>query len=132
MKPTRFDEIETAIKKETHKNLYNSSYNAIMKEYDKDLDYKAIQRSQDFQVKTDKKVVGITPQDIRLQLMRGNGNLIGSKNHTEMITTTYQAKFKGLPSRYSNKPIGWDLTTSCSTGVLIPDPLVMSVHKNKK
>lgn len=33
MSPTRFDVVENAVKKETHKNLYNSKYNEMMKEY---------------------------------------------------------------------------------------------------
>jgi hypothetical protein len=35
--PVRFDAIASAVKKETHKNLYNGRYNEIMKEYDRDL-----------------------------------------------------------------------------------------------
>jgi hypothetical protein len=31
--PSRFDTIEKAVKKETNKNLYNSKYHEIMREY---------------------------------------------------------------------------------------------------
>jgi hypothetical protein len=41
MKPVRFDTIESGVKKETHKNLYNSKYNEIMSEYNKDLEMRA-------------------------------------------------------------------------------------------
>lgn len=39
MAPVRFDAIASAVKKETHKNLYNNRYNEIMKEYDRDMQY---------------------------------------------------------------------------------------------
>jgi hypothetical protein len=54
--------------------------------------------------------VGIDPKDIRKALMKGNGNLIGGKDHTEMIRSTYQDKFKGMRPRFSSKAMGWDLS----------------------
>jgi hypothetical protein len=62
-KPVRFDTIERNVKKETHKNLYNSKYNDMMKEYNKDLENKANRRMQ-----THKSggSIGINPSDIRL------------------------------------------------------------------
>ena len=57
--------------------------------------------------------------------MKGNGNLIGGKQHTELIASSYSAQFKGLMPRYTSKALNLDTRASCSTGVVIPDPLLM-------
>ena len=36
VEPSRFDTIEKAVKKETHKNLYNTKYNEMMREYNRE------------------------------------------------------------------------------------------------
>lgn len=33
--------------------------------------------------------------------------------------------FKGQQSRFSNKPLGLDITQSCATGTVIPEPKLM-------
>lgn len=69
MEPTRFDTVESNVKKQTHKNLYNARYNDMMKDYNRQL-----ART----IEPDSKASGISPFEIKQQLMRGNGNLIGS------------------------------------------------------
>lgn len=70
MSPTRFDTIEKQVKTMSHKNLYNSKYNDMMREYNFSLGKKA----EPFK----DTPLGFNPQEIKQQLMRGNGNIIGS------------------------------------------------------
>ena len=77
-------------------------------------------------------VVGVTPQEIRLQLMKGNGNLIGSKQHTELIASTYQHTFKGLRPRFTSRALELDMQQSCSTGIVVPDPRLMTQIKDRR
>lgn len=123
MSPTRFDTIEKQVKKMSHKNLYNSKYNEMMREYNSNLNKKSI-------VFTDKPL-GLNPQNIRQQLMKGNGNLIGSAQHTEPIASSYMTNYKGLQSRFSSKALVLDNVTSCSTGCVVPDPLTMKATQNR-
>lgn len=40
--PVRFDTIVTNVKKENHKNLFNTKYNEMMREYNDDLERKTL------------------------------------------------------------------------------------------
>lgn len=57
VKPSRFDTIEKAVKKETHKNLFNSKYNELMMEYTRDT-----RKAPEF---NSKGTVGVTPAEIK-------------------------------------------------------------------
>lgn len=64
--------------------------------------------------------------------MKGNGNLIGGKDHTERISSSYTATFKGMKPRFSSKALGLDALATCTQGVIIPDPVLMSAHKTRR
>ena len=63
--------------------------------------------------------------------MKGSGNLLGKLPTTIPVASSYSATYKGLMSRYSNKPIEL-ATQSCSTGVVVPDPLILKTMRNKE
>ena len=101
--PSRFDTIEKAVKKETHKNLFNTKYNSMMKE----INYPTLNRNAS--VVNAKSSVGITPFEIKMQLMKGSSNILGKVHMNDPVTSSYQHIFKGLATRYSNKPIDLDI-----------------------
>lgn len=101
MKASRFDTIEKAVKKETHKNLFNAKYNELMREYTHDT-----RKVLDFG--SSKGSVGITPAEIKQQLMRGSGNLLGTLPSNDPVTSSYQTTFRGLMPRQATKPIRFD------------------------
>ena len=57
--------------------------------------------------------------------MKGNGNLLGGNAFTEVIASAYTTNFKGLRPRFSSKALNLDWTASCSTGNVIPDPVLV-------
>lgn len=73
--PSRFDTIEKQVKTMNHKNLYNSKYTDLMNEYNATL------VSKPETVK--EEPYDINKYSLKHKLMRGNGNLIGSNQHTE-------------------------------------------------
>ena len=77
------------------------------------------------------KPLRINPAQIKAALMKGNGNLIGSGGHTEVIQSSYQYSFKGSPNKFISKPLDLDWTASCSTGIVVPDPTLMKTSIDK-
>ncbi len=100
--PSRFDTIEKAVKKETHKNLFNTKYNKMMNE----IKYPALNRNASMMTKGS---VGVTPFEIKQQLMKGSSNILGKVHTSDPVTSSYQYVFKGLGTRYSNKPLDLDI-----------------------
>ena len=44
------------------------------------------------------KFAGVTPAEIKQQLMRGSGNILGKVVMNEPVASSYTANFKGLVS----------------------------------
>ena len=57
--------------------------------------------------------------------MRGSGNILGKVQLNDPVASSYTANFKGLNPKFSSKPMGLDLAQSCSTGVVVPDPVLL-------
>lgn len=53
--------------------------------------------------------IGVTPSEIKQQLMKGSSNLLGAVHQPEPVSSLYQATFRGLNSRHPVKPIRFDL-----------------------
>lgn len=113
------------MKKETHKNLYNTKYNKMMNEV-------KFPPNRNASMISSKNFVGVTPFEIKQQLMRGNSNILGKVHTTDPVTSSYQYVFKGLGTRYSNKPHDLDVCQSCSTGVVVPDPIILKSIRHKE
>jgi len=60
--------------------------------------------------------------------MRGTPNLLG-KLHSDPATSTYMTTFRGLMTRSQTKPFMLDLAQSCSTGTIVPDPVLYKTLK---
>ena len=113
--PSRFDTIEKAVKKETHKNMNNTNYNKLMREYSQPTLFKRNQQGSG-------KYVGVTPAEIKQQLMRGNMNILGKVITTDPAATSYMANYKGLMPRTRIRPLDIDVAQSMTGGSIIPDP----------
>ena len=122
--PGRFDLIEKSVKMESNKTLFNSKYNEVMREYNSQLG----KRTTSNVLQKSGSSIGITPFEIKQQLMKGNSNLLG-KLYTDSASSTYMSTFKGTLPRFESKPIVFDLAQSCSTGVVVPDPFVYKTFR---
>lgn len=60
VQPTRFDTIEKNVMMESHKNLYNSKYNEMMTDYNRELERNASHKVL-LSGNHDRKIGGITP-----------------------------------------------------------------------
>ena len=85
-----------------------------------------LRQSADASGKDRKAFVGITPFEIKMSLMRGSGNILGKVGNAGMVQSSYQFNFKGSSLQFPNPPIKLDTTTSCSTGVCVPDPMLQT------
>jgi hypothetical protein len=96
----------------------------------KEVNYPTLNRNAS--VVSTKASVGITPFDIKMQLMKGSSNILGKVHMNDPVTSSYQHIYKGLQTRYINKPIDLDICQSCSTGVVIPDPILLKSIRSKE
>lgn len=58
--------------------------------------------------------------------MKGSGNILGQVTTGEPVSSQYQFTFKGLMPKYATKQVVFGSAQSCSTGTVVPDPLMMS------
>lgn len=64
--------------------------------------------------------------------MRGSGNILGAVHTTEPVGSQYMYTYKGLMPKYETKPVVFNAAVSCSTGTVIPDPLLMTSIFNQQ
>ena len=97
----------------------------MMREYNNDL-----QKGRTIHKSTGS--VGINPFEIKQSLMRGSGNVLGAIPTTDPVSSVYQNTYRGLMASYQTKPVVFGSALSCSTGVVVPDPLMMTQMTNKQ